>query len=420
MTEQQATLQRADADHRKLQAMLRNNEAQSKNVVRAFAWSENEGDAITYDFSLPPGSRNFEVTESILRDLALISENNDTPGFTRLQKYDIVKEIWVGFKIGQVFDAEAHRRRFFFKRQEVKHCLGFDSHIGQAASASGLHMRDNLTGERSYVRDTLSKQRAAKLELISPSPALSISNKPYTIPISSDDEADSVTCNPRIPNLNPIIPLSITRKRSLRQFPEIDIVLDSDEEDEAVEKRLRMGKKKQKMDKQVKLQDSDEVEIIIVLDSDEEDEAVEKRRRMGKKKQKIDKQVKLEDSDEVEIKMERCASHMDILPRRRKHVNQPFIDTVFHGEDNSPKWPQDYYVCDVAKAFREPPRGVSKKAAFRAYFPGVLFKKSTYYDNYNLWIRTPINICTKHSNYGRTPRGSWREFLVARAQNFDK
>lgn len=87
-TEQQAALQRADADRRTLQATLRHNETQSKNVVRAFAWSENEGDPISYDFSLPSGSRNFEVTESILRDLALISENNETPGSTRLQKYD--------------------------------------------------------------------------------------------------------------------------------------------------------------------------------------------------------------------------------------------------------------------------------------------------------------------------------------------
>ena len=73
-----------------------------------FAWSENESDPISYDFSLPPGSRNFEVTESILRDLALITKNDDTPGSTRLQKYDVVEEMWVGFKVGQVFDAETH------------------------------------------------------------------------------------------------------------------------------------------------------------------------------------------------------------------------------------------------------------------------------------------------------------------------
>ena len=151
-------------------------------------------------------------------------------------------------------------------------------------------------------------------------------------------------------------------------------------------------------------------EVIIVLDSDEEDEAVVKKQRM-------DQEVKQE--DEVKIKMERSDSYMDMLPQQReRHVHQPLVDTVFHtsSEDDSPNWPQDYYVCDVAKAFKDPPRGVSKKAAFQAYFPEIIFKKSTYYDNYNLWIRTPTNLCTKHANYGRTPKGLWRGFLDARAQ----
>jgi hypothetical protein len=377
-TEQQAALQRTDADRRTLQATLRHNETQSKNVVRAFAWSENDSDPISYDFSLPPGSRNFEVTESILCDLALISEDNDTPGSTRLQKYDVIEEIWVGFKIGQVYDAEAHRRRFFFKRQEVKDCLGFDSHIGQAVSS--LHMRDNLTGERSYVRKTLLQKRAAKL--ITPSPAFiplssslpsslsSSSLSPNVISISSDDETDLNLCIPI-----PTLPLSNTRKRSHHQSPE----------------------------------------VIIVLDSDEEDEAVVKKQRM-------DKEVKQE--DEVKIKTERSTSHVGMLPplapQHDRRVHQPFVETVFHSEDDSLKWPQDYFVCDVAKAFKDPPRGVSKKAAFQAYFPGLLFKKSTYYDNYNLWIRTPTNLCTKHTNYGRTPKGSWKEFLVARARYFNQ
>jgi hypothetical protein len=157
-----------------------------------------------------------------------------------------------------------------------------------------------------------------------------------------------------------------------------------------------------------------------VLDSDEEDEAFKLAKR-----QRMDKEVKQE--DEVKVKTEqthwqRSTSHMAHMgmlpPQHERHIHQPFVETVFHGEDDSLKWPQDYFVCDVAKAFKDPPRGVSKKAAFQAYFPGLLFKKSTYYDNYNLWIRTPTDLCNKHVNYGRTPKGSWREFLVARARYF--
>ena len=126
--------------------------------------------------------------------------------------------------------------------------------------------------------------------------------------------------------------------------------------------------------------------------------------------------MEVKQEDEVKIKMERSASRMDMLPQQRERLHQPFVDTVFHSEDDSPKWPQDYYVCDVAKAFKDPPRGVSKKAAFQAYFPGIIFRKSTYYDNYNLWIRTPTDLCTKHANYGCTPKGSWKGLLDARAR----
>ena len=285
-------------------------------------------------------------------------------------------------------------------------------------------MRDNLTGERSYVRNTLLQKRAAKLitpslpvPVASESTSLSLPSKTYPsspllsslpssssssslslldiISISSDDETDFVTCNPHIPiptvpvSNTPVhlskspIPSLINQKRLLRQSPEVIIVLDSDE-------------------------DNEDSEMM--------------------KKQRIGQAVKQE--DEVKIKTERSASqaHMYTLPQQHKHqhkqrhVHPPFVDTVFHtSEDNeSPKWPQDYYVCDVAKAFRDPPRGMSKKAAFQAYFPGLLFKKSTFYDNYNLWIRTPTNLCTKHVDYGHTPKGSWREFLDSRAQYLNK
>jgi hypothetical protein len=54
--------------------------------------------------------------------------------------------------------------------------------------------------------------------------------------------------------------------------------------------------------------------------------------------------------------------------------------------DEGLKWPQDYHVCDVMSVFKKPPHGISKKAAFMKHFPGLEFKKSTFYNNYNLWM----------------------------------
>jgi hypothetical protein len=126
-TEQQAALQRVDADRRVLQAPLRQNESQSKNIVRVFAWCQDNCEPVSFDFSLPPGSRNFQITESVLHDLVLIRERDVTPDLIRLQKYDATEGLRVGFKIVQVFDAESHRRRFLIKRQEVKQCIGVES-----------------------------------------------------------------------------------------------------------------------------------------------------------------------------------------------------------------------------------------------------------------------------------------------------
>jgi hypothetical protein len=41
---------------------------------------------------------------------------------------------------------------------------------------------------------------------------------------------------------------------------------------------------------------------------------------------------------------------------------------------------------------------------------------ATFYDNYNLWIRTPLDFHMKYAEYGRTEKGSWTRFLAAHAK----
>jgi hypothetical protein len=143
-TEQQAALQCTDAERRVLQATLQQNKSQSKNIVQAFAWCQDDCEPVSFDFLLPPGSHNFQITESVLHDLALIRESDITLDLIQLQKYDAMEGLWVGFKIGQAFDAESHRRRFLIKHQEVKQCIRVESCVEQV---QGLHMWENLTGE---------------------------------------------------------------------------------------------------------------------------------------------------------------------------------------------------------------------------------------------------------------------------------
>jgi hypothetical protein len=81
---------------------------------------------------------------------------------------------------------------------------------------------------------------------------------------------------------------------------------------------------------------------------------------------------------------------------------------------------QDYHVCDVAAVFKKPPHGISKKATFTMHFPGLQFKKSMFYDNYNLWIQTPVAFCTRYADYGCTEKGSWRTFLTAHVRYLEK
>jgi hypothetical protein len=112
--------------------------------VQAFAWCQNDCKPVSFDFALSLGSRNSQITKSVLHDLALICASDVTPDLIRLQKYDTAEGRWVRFKIGRAFDAEWHRRRFLIKHQEAKECAGFESCVEQ------------VHGLRSYVRDNFS------------------------------------------------------------------------------------------------------------------------------------------------------------------------------------------------------------------------------------------------------------------------
>ena len=96
--------------------------------------------------------------------------------------------------------------------------------------------------------------------------------------------------------------------------------------------------------------------------------------------------------------------------------------SIFYSDDvdKGPKWPQDYHVCDVTSVFKKPPCGLSKKVAFMKHFPGLEFKKSTFYDNYNLWLRTPVAFCTKYADYGQMEKGLRKVFLTAQARYLNK
>ena len=172
------------------------------------------------------------------------------------------------------------------------------------------------------------------------------------------------------------------------------------------------------------------MEVILVLDSDEEDVSAK-----GLAKGLAMKGPKVEER-EVRIKKEPGVEHeMDShsSTRRRRRLSSDSIESssgetemasssIFYSDDvdEGPKWPQDYHVCDVASVFKKPPRGLSKKVAFMKHFPGLEFKKSTFYDNYNLWLRTLVAFRTKYADYGQTEKGSWKVFLTARARYLNK
>ena len=174
-------------------------------------------------------------------------------------------------------------------------------------------------------------------------------------------------------------------------------------------------------------------EVILVLDSDEEREVAAK----GPVTVKQEHEVRIKMEPGVEYRMDDHTS----TRRRRQHsgdsiesvessgcetdtspqrLRQPSTSSVFYSDDEGPKWPQDYHVCDVVAVFKKPPHGISKKAAFAMHFPGLQFKKSTFYDNYNLWERMPVAFRTRYTDYGRTEKGSWKVFLATRMRYLEK
>jgi hypothetical protein len=147
------------------------------------------------------------------------------------------------------------------------------------------------------------------------------------------------------------------------------------------------------------------------------------KKQAKKIKIKAENEVKIKVENEVEIKVEDgvdSSEDTEVSPLLRQRIRQPSVDTVFLSEDEAPRWPQDYHVCDIAKAFKKPPQGISRKTAFRAHFPDLSWKKSTFYDNYKLWKTTPTEFRMKFVDYGRTKKGSWRGFLAARAKHLSR
>lgn len=165
----------------------------------------------------------------------------------------------------------------------------------------------------------------------------------------------------------------------------------------------------------------DSPELILILESDEEQDLVTK-------------WPKLEQEHEVAIKIEpgvkcctptlpqhSCQPSGNSIKSSGSEMDHSFSQqsslTVFCSDDEPPKWPQDYYVCDILTVFKKPPHGVSKRAVFERQSPGLPFKKSMFYDNYNLWKQTPIAFCTQFENYSWTKKGSWKGFLAACARH---
>jgi hypothetical protein len=310
-----------------------------------------------------------------LQDLGLISDGiSDGSAMPRLQRYDDVAEVWIGFKVGQVFDAEANQRRFFFKRQDVKHCRSFEDYCNQKA---GQHIRDNLTGERAYIRDALAQKRAVALASTSAASTSSLSTS-TTSSVSPPIVATSRSCS--------IISLSSSDETQLSKARTPVPTVNS-----------------------LKSQKRPRPEVIVILDSDEEKEGEIIRTKRAKVKQEHAK-IKVENVDGD------TSEDTDTSPLHRQRIRQPSVDTIYLSEDEAPKWPQDYFVCDIAKVFKNPPHGVSRKTAFKVHFPDLLWKKSTFYDNLRLWRTTPTEFRTKFVDHGRVQKGTWKAFLARRAK----
>jgi GTP cyclohydrolase II len=409
--------------------------------VRAFAWCQDDCEPVSFDFALSLGSRNFQITESVLHDLELICASDVTPDLIRLQKYDTAEGLWVGFKIGQAFDAESHRRRFLIKCQEVKKCVGFESCVEQV---QGPHMRENLTGERRHVREILSQKRttltlspfhspsSAPPPSAPPPPVCEKSLPPLSAPpppvhkrssapyddmtlISSDDEAGSTT---------PIWPLVTPSRSSARpgdrpapHAPEVILVLDSDEEWEAAVKGLSTKGPMVKQEQEVRIKMEPGVEHWM----DSHTSRLHRRQCSGESIRSS--RCKTDMSPHLSMQQRRCRQPSgDSFESSSSSGETETAGSIFYSEDEDKglKWPQDYHVCDVVTVFKKTPRGISKKAAFAMHFPGLQFKKSTFYDNYNLWMRTPVAFRTRYADYGWTNKGSWKVFLTARARYFEK
>ena len=168
------------------------------------------------------------------------------------------------------------------------------------------------------------------------------------------------------------------------------------------------------------------MEVILVLDSDEEDVSAKGLAMKEPKVEKCEARIKKELGVEHEMDSHsstrcHCQLSSDSIESSSSET-ETASSSIFYSTDvdEGLKWPQYYHVCDVTSIFKKPPHGLFKKVTFMKHFPGLEFKKSTFYGNYNLWLQTPVAFHTKYADYGQTEKGSWKVFLTAQAQYLNK
>jgi hypothetical protein len=96
-------------------------------------------------------------------------------------------------------------------------------------------------------------------------------------------------------------------------------------------------------------------EVIFVIDSDQEPEVVTKVTKRVKVKEEHDARIKIEPKVEIESHMspvpiwrshELSGDSIKSLGSETDHTNPSF------SQEEAPKWPQDYYVCDILAVFK--------------------------------------------------------------------
>ncbi|OSC98755.1 hypothetical protein PYCCODRAFT_1427689 [Trametes coccinea BRFM310] len=85
------------------------------------------------------------------------------------------------------------------------------------------------------------------------------------------------------------------------------------------------------------------------------------------------------------------------------------------------KWPSEYYVQEIAQGFKamkqladcDTRKKQTQSQRFERVFVGVRFKRSTFNDNFRLWMNAPAQIQDMFQSYGRSDAGLWKRFVAA-------